>query len=43
MCMMERGFGADSVEIDEIVDLINACDGRYNPVTCRRRASTVRS
>lgn len=41
--MKEQGFVAESVEIDEIMDMIDVFDGRCNPVTCRRRASTVRS
>lgn len=41
--MKERELVVESVGIEEIADLINKFDGRYNPVTCRRRASTVRS
>ncbi|MGD9937525.1 MAG: hypothetical protein AB7S61_08645 [Methanoregulaceae archaeon] len=41
--MRERGFVAESVEIQEIMDLIDEFDGRYNTTTRRRRASTVRS
>lgn len=41
--MRERGFVAESVEIEEIMDLIDEFDGRYNTTTRRRRASTIRS
>jgi len=41
--MNERGFVVESVPVEEIEEIINEFDGRYNPVTCHRRASTVRS